>query len=321
LDSFIRTYRFDNSIINDSKLNIFDEKFIRCYRNVASDILDMLFKEFILTGKYTSKPFNSKEVSNHNFLMNVGYERFEETNFKARWICNIYNQVSGQLKAWLSNLVNYIRDIITKSNVKGDERKKLYYLNKSKKWHSNNTLKSIFRNVLKYRFKKPNLKNISVSLNNNICTIEKSKTIEFKYWYAITKPYKDQKGKLYIPFKEHKYIKDKSSNLTGAMQMNFAGTKVKELCVLGEFEKESYEFKTDSIAIDFGLRNLFTLDNGNMYGKNFIDKLSKWDKQVQLLTNTLKRNGITKLTSNKKYNDLIRSIRSSIENEVNQKPQ
>jgi predicted RNA-binding Zn-ribbon protein involved in translation (DUF1610 family) len=42
LDSFIRTYRFDNSIINDSKLNIFDEKFIRCYRNVASDILDML---------------------------------------------------------------------------------------------------------------------------------------------------------------------------------------------------------------------------------------------------------------------------------------
>jgi hypothetical protein len=42
LDSFVREYKFDNSIINDSKLNIFDEKFIRFYRNVASNILDKL---------------------------------------------------------------------------------------------------------------------------------------------------------------------------------------------------------------------------------------------------------------------------------------
>lgn len=278
-----------------------------------------MWSEFILTGSFTQKPLKQMEIFNYNHGIEIGYESLEGYNFKSRWICNIYNQVSGQFNSWLSNLVNYIRKRISSLNVSVEEKKRLYKINKAKGWTTCGCpiMKSIFRNTIKNRFKLPNLNYINASLNKNICSFEESSVDGFTHWYEVTYPFNNQRGKVYIPFKSHKYVDNKIASLNGAIQLNYTNDKLDKICIISEEDKLFYQPKTEMISMDFGLRNLITLSDGSMYGCNFMDKLVKWDKLVQTLTKQLQRNGIKRLRTNQSYVKLINRVRNSIKNEVN----
>lgn len=321
MDNIIRSYGFNVSVVNQAKLDYFGMAFIKDYRYVAKQMLDNIYKEFILTGKVTDKCVKSKEIIFEDYILKIGYSHIDSRGLKARWLIVIYNQVCGIFKSWLSNLVNFIRKRLSKANLSGEELHRLYKINKTKSWTTVGCpiMKSIFRNTVKFRYKFPDVSEINANLNNNVSSIvESKKSSTFEQWFEIMKPYNSERGKVKIPFVTNKYLDNKSPELSGALQLNYdKDNNLKEIRCIGEIETKYYTPNIDVLSMDFGLRSLFTLVDGSMYGRNFIDKLKVYDSEIQRLTKTLNRNGLIKLSENNKYNKLINKVKNFIKNEIN----
>jgi putative transposase len=81
-------------------------------------------------------------------------------------------------------------------------------------------------------------------------------------------------------------------------------------------KKREYEPKTDKIALDLGLSNLFATNFGDLFGRRFIDYLLKMDEKITTLQARLQKNKL-KPTLSKRYRRLIKKTRDYLKNEIN----
>jgi putative transposase len=80
--------------------------------------------------------------------------------------------------------------------------------------------------------------------------------------------------------------------------------------------KKRYVSAIDEIAIDLGLRPLFTTDKGDLFGRNFFDTLKAFDKKITKRMASLQKRKI-KPRSDKKYRRYVDNLRDLLKNEIN----
>jgi len=89
-----------------------------------------------------------------------------------------------------------------------------------------------------------------------------------------------------------------------------------EITLIKDVPKKEYSPKTNKIALDLGLSNLFASNNGDLFGRRFIDKLIEYDKKVTILRANIQKNGL-KPTQSKRYKRLMSRLRNYLKNEIN----
>ncbi|GAB6182933.1 RNA-guided endonuclease TnpB family protein [Thermodesulfovibrio hydrogeniphilus] len=82
-----------------------------------------------------------------------------------------------------------------------------------------------------------------------------------------------------------------------------------------EIEKEEYIPETPVIAIDLGLSTLFVTDRGDLFGRQFIDKLKYYDRRITTLASNRQRQGLK--TRSKRYDRRVREFKEFLKNEIN----
>ncbi len=79
-------------------------------------------------------------------------------------------------------------------------------------------------------------------------------------------------------------------------------------------KKADYIPLTPKIAIDTGLRNLFSLSDGSRYGVNFIDKIRHYDKIITKIMQQRQRQGLN--PKSRKYKNAVKKLRRYLKNEI-----
>ena len=161
-----------------------------------------------------------------------------------------------------------------------------------------------------------------MTLNTKVCKLESPKDInsKFKYWLKLTSL--TPRKFIYIPIKENSYFEKQTGTLCNAFQLNFKDNKLNNVALILNKEKvvkiEDKELIDERkvISIDIGLKNLITTNQGDIFHKNFIDKLTYYDNRIQKLQKELQRRNI-KLSDNKRYVKMTKKLREYIKNECN----
>jgi len=143
---------------------------------------------------------------------------------------------------------------------------------------------------------------------------EPNKAKEFDYWIRFSTL---EKGKpVYIPLKKNSYaeaLEGEFLNFIQVVQLDDGDIEIKRV---KELKKKNYTPITESIAIDLGLTPLFATDKGDLFGRNFIEKLKEFDRKITNRMAYLQKNN-TKPSSDKKYRELVRKFREFVKNEIN----
>lgn len=322
----IRTYPLKHSI-NKGK----QEKIIAItkeYRKLAVTLATLQWEEFYFTEKM-NKNLDIKKIKSKLS------ERYKQT-------CQY--QVVGVLNSFIANRQNDFVRIVGKSKLEERKKIELFYINKYEKWFAmavtmpaynekgekiegksikieEETIRlarAIFKHVLK-RHKKPCLKNCNLALDNKVAIIsarensEKKNAKKFDYW--ITFSTLEPRKQVYLPLSSNHYFDSKQGILKKFCQINLDEQNQINVCLIKDVEKRPYIAKTPKIALDFGLRNLFSTDKGDLYGRNFIDMLKKYDGYISFLAQNRQRQNLP--VKSQAYNNLVSHLRNFLKNEIN----
>jgi len=309
---------------NIGKIQIIKE-ILKEYRKTAKDIAKIQWNLFFKQG-------NFNEYNDIKGIESKLSERYKQT-------CQ--SQVVSILKSYISNRQNDFVEIVYNSNLDNDTKFILFYINKSKAWF-NEKLKvaklkddkgkvikelpinkyhyKLARKILKQTFKRnkfPSFNNISMQLDQKVAKIEKKKEDKakhFDYWIKLSTL---QKGNpIYIPVYKSSYFEEKEGKHLNFIQINEKEDNI-EIAFLKEIQKETnYIPKTEKISIDIGLKSLFAVNTGDLYGKEFYKHIKHYDKVITDLQANLQKQGI-KPNQSKRYRELNRKLREYIKNEIN----
>ena len=305
--SIIRTYKlthFANSIKQQQVFLI-----VREYRKACKIIAKKQWRLF-----FGSEKFN--KMDNLHYVNSSLSERYKR---------NCAYQVDVQLQSFISNRQNDFVEMVHSSSLDKEIKKYLFQINRRKLWFKKEdkifSSENLFlaRKIMKRLLKtngKPNLGRCNMLLNENVAKItpvDKTKTIGFDYWIQLSTL---TKGKpILIPIKSNKYFDAIKGEIKQATQFNF-NEKGFDISFIKDIPKVDMKFKTDKISIDFGLKSLFTCNDGKMYGKTFYSKLLRYDKIISELATNLQKQGI-KPRDSKRYRELVSNLRSYVKNEIN----
>jgi putative transposase len=317
----IRTYNHQVLDLNISKVKQVHNILVE-YRRVASIILNKQLVCWFKSGKI------SKEAK--QFYGNI------DTFLSERYKDVIKRQVDGILKSYISNRKNDFKKLVYNSSLSDEIKKELYLINNRHLWFQ--TDNKLARKILKETLKNnrfPRVKNINMCLNTKVYKLEKIDNSNSSYQVLLNTCLDNKEDKwLPLTLKTNSLFEQvlkqdrRELKINNSIQLNF--NKNKQLTNVGlvisfakyneqlEKEEDKYISKTDVIALDFGLVNLFTTNHGDMYSKNFIKKLKYYDSRIQKLTKELKvRDSKCRLRENKRYNQMQKDLRDYIDNEIN----
>lgn len=234
---------------NINKINQLDNLFILYKKDLA------LYINYIISGGLPLKNNLSSKILP---VINITHSRYKQL---------IYKHASS-----------IIRSQIDKANKKRyNTYKKLYsYFKKNNRQQNfiNKKFKELNINNILYTkyFTKPDLKNISINLDERFFDIKKS--THFNNFIKIILPIFNDKGtralNVKLPFNNHKHsnsIKSKGYNLKKNVQLKKINNNYYINLI---WYKEKTLIKTDgkSLGIDMGYKKLITCSNGLMYNGN-----------------------------------------------------
>ena len=319
----IRAYKHKHNA-NKGKIQT-TKQILKEYRKTAQDISKLQWEIFFKEGR-----FNKNQNIKH--IPSKLSERYKQT-------CQY--QVVSALNSYISNRQNDYAKIVYTSNLDEDTKFILFVINKSKAWFNEKlkeaTVKDekgkvikklpiekhhykLARKIIKHTFKKnrfPSFKHISMQLDQKVAKIEKKKegkAKEFDYWIKLSTL---DKGKpIYLPVYKNSYFEEKEGRHLNFVQINEKGETI-EIAFLKEVPKETnYLPKTNKISIDIGLKALFAVNTGDLYGRQFYNQLKHYDRIITDLQANLQKQGI-KPSESKRYRELNRKLREYIKNEIN----
>jgi len=308
----IRTYPVKHNENLNKRIKILELS--KEYRVLAKDISSVQWIEFYKRGKF-NKNLDIKELDSPLS------ERYKQT-------CQY--QVVGVLKSFISNRQNEFVRIVYNSNLSEEVKIKLFYINKYSKWFCKevkmkNELiekeivklsRKIIKEVIK-RHRLPELKHCNLALDDKVAkiSVKGEGANSFDYWIKLSTL--DYGHPIDIPIKTNEYFESKEGILKKFCQINIDRESGSiEICLIKDIpsKKESYIPLTPKIAIDLGLRNLFSLSDGSLYGVNFIDKIRHYDKIITEIMQQRQRQGLN--PKSKKYKKAVKKFRKYLKNEI-----
>jgi putative transposase len=320
--SNIRTYKISTNQ-NKSK-NVVIYELYKEYKKYYRFQINKQYNEYLKAGRLNK----FIETKNDKSKLSERYKR-----------C-VVGQVVGQLQAWISNRDNKIKEMIHECESLSTEQKRILHLVRIFNIKSQQEIeikkelvkiskedivlfKSIKRSV---KWNLPSNKKISMSLNNNVCSLVKKTSKKkfaksFEYWIELSTLEKGKK--FYIPATSNSYLNKQleKGKLLNAIRIDLKGKYISFNLMIDRDRIEEplsnkYEPKIDSIGIDFGTKNLFAVSTGHIFGLNFGKQLAKMDKRINILQKRLQKQNIKPNTS-KRYRRLVFKCREFIENEIN----
>ena len=273
-----------------------------------------------------------------------------QTPLSARYVQTCYNQVLGTYSSWLTKLEDTVRSILISSSIVDDHfLATCYRINKCHLWHhssveltwhqtkdgdllvpskthkANVTLPVssdilfLMRKLIKrarkcIRF--PQLKRIkTLKLDEKVAVLEVSKrATHFDYFLKLSTL---QKGKpIYLPLKRNPYL---DNCLRKGERLPFVQVRLTDktctISAIVSHDKAPLRSSTESIGLDFGMVAMFTTSDGERHGLSSFTKLKIWDEELLALAKELQQQSI-KLTTNARYVQLQRCIKSYFKNEI-----
>lgn len=306
-----------NSLKNKEILELYKE-----YKRYYKIILKKNYNHYLKTGRL-NKFINLKE---------------DTTPLSERYKRIVSDQSLGQLKSWISNRNNTLTYRIHGCASLSEDQKHKLHLIKIYKMKNPKTFKSgkkeiyikkeditLFKSInrsLKWRL--PSNKGISMYLNNNVCVLtkkqstKKKKAKNFDYWFELSTLKKGKK--VLIPALNNKYF---NQQLQEGKLLNATRIDVKKnshisfkLMIDKEGFETGYAPEIDSIGIDFGIKNLFSISTGHIFGVTFGKQLAEMDRQIVTLQKRLQSQSI-KPNKSKRYRKMVFKCKEFIENEIN----
>ncbi len=298
----IRAFEIQHEMDKSSQTKVLDV--LREYRITCERVADLMWMDF----QKTQTPFNKMcDVKGIKSLLSERYKR------------NCAYQVYGTLKGFLKIVQDKFKDIVYKHNSFDKKTKtNLWKINRAELWmakehkdfsqHELYLAKLIFRRILKW-YNKPSFKKQNMVLNANVAPItntEKELSINLSTLEAF-KPIK-------IPLKTNEYFTKRGGKILNSVQINLNRDKKLKVHLVKDVEPRAMELKEDKISLDIGLVNLFALHNGELYGRNFQDKLKHYDKILTNLAANRQRQGFK--TRSRRYDLLTFRLKLYIKNEI-----
>ena len=243
------------------------------------------------------------------------------------------NSVFPAFVSKIGNVVNDIRSDInrvrTEQDIDVEILKSLYYINKSRKWLVPEELTIEWSDWLKERFyfhwnrrSVPVFKNNVICLDQRNCKIQQSKSVHFESWMRVT----HNRDGVTVPVKTNPYADKHTGIKKGMFRIRYNETEHRlETDVVKSVDYgdsiSDYIKLCDSldktIGLDFGLRNVFVSSNGNKYGVNLIDYMTKLDKRIQHIQSQCQKRNFS-LSRSKRYRKLIHKFRSTVDRSINE---
>ena len=273
-----------------------------------------------------------------------------QTPLSARYVQTCYKQTLEIHLSWLTKLEDMVRSFLGNSSIV-DELflATCYRINKLHLWHhssvelnwhqtkdgellvpskthkANVTLPVssdilFFMRKLIKRARKcihfPRLKRVkTLKLDENVAVLEVSKNAShFDYFLKLSTL---QKGKpIYLPLKRNPYLDEclKKGERLPFVQVRLTDKTCTISAIVG-YDKAPLRSSTESIGLDFGMVAMFTTSDGERHGLSSFTKLKIWDEELLQLTKELQKQSI-KLSTNERYNQLQRRIKSYFKNEI-----
>lgn len=294
----IRTYKLNHSINQNKQDKILD--LLKEYRKTAIKIAKIQWKEF-----FKNKQFNKN--LDIKFIKTKLSARYLQTNQY-----QVVGQLDSYLANRQNDFTDYLKNTKLDENRKIKllfiNKYKKWYCNdiKMKKEKIDIETIKIARKIIKNIFKnnkKPNLKYCNLALDEKVIKISKNgikeiiktkkvinldkkknkqfisktykiknniKETSFDYWLKLSTLEKP----ILLPIKSNNYFENIDGNIKNFIQMNYKDDKI-DICLIKDIDKKTYTPKTDKIALDLGLNNLFATNNGDLFGRNFSQLLKK----------------------------------------------
>ena len=249
---------------------------------------------------------------------------YVKSDLSERYKRNCAYQVDSSLQSFLSNLQNRFKDFVYHSSINEETRIVLFRINARKCWYvkehelfSKEQLwlaRKIFKRLLDTH-RKPRLLHSNMLLNENVASVvaDKTKSSKFDYWIKLSTL--DKGEPIYIPVQSNDYFNNKEGVLKSAVQFNFSDANKFTVSLMKDVPVQKIAFRTEKIALDFGLKNLFTTSDGRMFGKDFYLVIQKYDALISTLSANRQRQKLK--TKSARYNGLVSNLRSYIKNEIN----
>ena len=273
-----------------------------------------------------------------------------QTPLSARYVQTCYKQTLEIHSSWLTTLEDKVRSILVGSSSE-DEFTLItcYRINKLHLWYhpsveldwhqtddgdllvpskahkanitlpvSSDTL--FFMRKLIKRARKcirfPQLKRVkTLKLDENVTVLEVSKkATHFDYFLKLSTLQK--RKPIYLPLKRNPYLDEclKKGERLPFVQVRLTD-KICTISAIVGYDKAPLRSSTESIGLDFGMVSMFTTSDGERHGLSSFTKLKIWDEELLALTKELQKQSI-KLTTNARYVQLQRCIKSYFKNEI-----
>lgn len=231
----------------------------------------------------------------------------------ARQLKSVTNQVNTALKSWRTKTKKLFRAELKRSSLSKADAEKLHELNNTEKWFTDPRGAHIMDAVLKTN-PFPVFKNVrTMVLDNTVCQDEQSFT-SFDRWLRVSTL--TPRKVVYIPLSESDYFTSRDGEEASVTQVRINEDNSVRFSRVKQSPLAEKRIEGRVIALDWGLVNLFTTDDGRRLGVQSYTRLKRLDAQLLELTKALQRNNI-KPRDSKRYRKLNKRISDSVTNEVN----
>lgn len=245
----------------------------------------------------------------------------------------VRHQVVGVLESFLANRQNEFTDLVNRSSVSPEIKHQLHFINRWSVWFTREPLvvkgveiapeiralaRSIMRHVLSHHCR-PDLSRLNMVIDQRMVKISRAMGAKtFPLWLRFSTL---EKGcPIWVPLKSYSHFESRGGELAKTVQVNLdrdGNITFGLLTDVSETLKEShkdYRPVRDAIALDLGLSTLFATDEGDLLGRNWIEKLKDYDRRISKLAAYRQSRGLK--ARSPRYNRYVAGLRGFIRSEV-----
>ncbi|HEX7324305.1 MAG TPA: transposase [Rhodanobacteraceae bacterium] len=234
----------------------------------------------------------------------------------------------------MSNRSNEYRELVERSSLDGLTKHQLHVVNRMHAWYGReplamrdgtpipNAVRRLARRIFAHacvRHRRPNLRRIGMLIDQRAIALSASKKARaFRMWARLSTL--TPGAPIWIPLVSYPRFENRQGTRKLSLQVNDTerGLLFGAMTDVGETlaaSRAAYTPRAEVLALDLGLRNLFATSEGDLLGRDWMDRLTRYGRKVDSLAAHRQRIGLRKVRSNR-YRRYVMQLRGYIRSEV-----
>jgi putative transposase len=245
-------------------------------------------------------------------------------------------QVVGMLDGWLESRADEVSVLVQASSLTPEMKHQVHVLNRRRLWFSrepglampNGTAISpearrLARQCMRRamaRCRRPNVSRINAVLDVRAVTLADADTASaFPLWATVSTMVPRQR--VAIPLEPHAYFLARAGARKATVQLNEGRDGVLTFGVVTDVTeaftatRATYQPRCEELALDWGLRTLFGTDQGDLLGRQCLERLQTYDRRITALATYRQRHGLK--VRSKRYDREVRRLRGFLTETIN----